>query len=294
MTGGVTTEIDGGRRSLMPSEIESYPLAGAIGVELRGIDLARTTDENTYRAIHGAFYAHNVALFRDQSLGPAEQVAFTSRFGAVEQHPLRSRRGIDGFPEVLVLENREGRPGARNDFWHSDISFAEHPPGTSVLQALIVPEGHGDTMFCNMYAAYEGLSPGLRRMLDGLKAMHSADALVRRNNEEASDGQPIAEAPEPIAHPVVRTHPETGRKALYVNPYFTSHFAGMTVEESRPLIEYLSARASRPENVYRHRWRAGDVLMWDNRCTMHYAVRDYDDTMTRLMHRTTAAGERPV
>ncbi len=294
MTGGVTAKTESDRRNSIRSGIEWHPLAGALGVELRGIDLSRPPDEDTSEAVREAFYGNNVVLFRGQSLSPAEQVGFTARFGAVEQHPLRSRRGVDGFPEVLVLENRPGRPGARNDFWHTDISFAERPPGTSVLQALIVPEGHGDTMFCNMYAAYEELSPGLRRMLDGLTAVHTADALVRRNSEEASDGRPIAEAPEPVAHPVVRTHPETGRKALYINPYFISHFAAMTVAESRPLIDYLSARASRPENVYRHRWREGDVLMWDNRCTMHYAVRDYVDTMKRLMHRTTAAGERPV
>ncbi len=288
------TETERDRRNAIPAGVELHPLSGALGVELRGIDLAASPGEAAYDAIRDAFYGNNVVLLRGQSLDPAEQVAFTARFGAVEQHPLRSRRGVDGHPEVLVLENRAGRPGARNDFWHSDISFAERPPGASVLQALVVPEGRGDTLFCNMYAAYEELSPGLRRMLDGLRTMHTADALVRRNDDEASDARPIAEAPAPVAHPVVRTHPETGRKALYINPYFTSRFAAMTVAESRPLIEYLSARAARPENVYRHRWRAGDVLMWDNRCTMHYAVRDYDDTMERLMHRTTASGERPV
>jgi taurine dioxygenase len=294
MTDAAMAPDESDRRGKTLAGVEPRPLSGALGVELQGVDISGVTDDGVFQAVHDAFYGNNVMLLRDQTLDPAAQVAFTERFGAVEEHPLRSRRGVEGHPAVLVLENRPGQPGARNDFWHSDISFADEPPGASVLHALIVPEGHGDTMFCNMYAAYEDLSPGLRRMLDGLQAIHTADALIRRNNEQGTDGKPIAEPPEPVAHPVVRTHPVSGRKALYVNPYFTSHFAGMTVAESRPLIEYLAAHASRPENVYRHRWRAGDVLMWDNRCTMHYAVRDYDDTMPRLMHRTTAAGERPV
>ena len=215
-------------------------------------------------------------------------------FGPVEPHPLASRRGIEGHPEVLVFENKKGTPGARNDFWHSDISFAEKPPACSVLYARTITEGCGDTMFCNMYHAYDELAEGMRRMLDGLTAMHTSAPLAQRNRAGVSDGRPIADIPPPAEHPAVRTHPETGRKALYVNPYFTSHFAAMTEDESRPLLEFLHLHATRPENVFRHRWRQGDLLLWDNRCAMHYAVYDYDDTKPRLMNRTTAAGDRPT
>jgi taurine dioxygenase len=276
------------------SAITLHPLTGALGAEVKGVDLSAPLDEAAFAAVRKAFLDHIVLLFRDQSITPAQQIAFTARFGPVEGHPLASRRGIDGHPEILVLENQPGRPGARNDFWHSDISFAERPPLGSVLYGITIPEGRGDTMFCNMTAAYDNLSDGMRRMLDGLHALHNGAGLAARNNAGDNDGLPITNVPPPVAHPVVRTHPDTGRKALYINPYFTTRFADMTAEESRPLIDMLTAHATRPENVYRHRWQAGDVLMWDNRAAMHYAVRDYDESMPRLMHRATAAGDRPV
>jgi taurine dioxygenase len=264
-----------------------------LGAEISGIDLSRPLTADELSAIQDAFSRRLVLLFRGQDLTPAQQVAFTRNFGEVEPHPLGSRRPAEGQPEVLVLENKPGRPGARNDFWHSDLSYVVEPPGASVLHSRITTEGCADTMFCNMYAALEDLSPAMQRMLAPLSALHSAEALVRRNNESRSDGQPIEAVPPAVEHPVVRTHPATGRRALYVNPYYTTRFAGMSEAESRPLLDFLCSRATRPENVYRHHWRQGDVLMWDNRCTMHYAVYDYDGTMPRLMHRTTAKGERP-
>ena len=274
--------------------LTAKPLSGTLGAEVTNVDLAGSLDDPLVAAIKQAFHAHLVLVFRGQGLTPAEQLAFTRLFGPVEPHPLASRRGVDGLPEVLVFENKKGTPGARNDFWHSDISFAEKPPACSVLYARTITEGCGDTMFCNMYHAYDELSEGMRRMLDDLTAMHTSAPLAQRNRAGVSDGQPIADIPSPVEHPVVRTHPETARKALYVNPYFTSHFAAMTEDESRPLLEFLHQHATRPENVFRHRWREGDLLLWDNRCAMHYAVYDYDDTKPRLMNRTTAAGDRPT
>ena len=162
----------------------------------------------------------------------------------------------------------------------------------SVLYGLEVPEGRGDTMFCNMYAAWDDLSPGLRALLGGMTAMHSAETLVARNESGDNSEQSIGYLPEPVEHPVARTHPETGLKALFVNEYFTRHFVDMTEAESRPLLDYLIAHATRPENVYRHRWRPRDILLWDNRCTMHYAMVDYDDD--RYLHRTTVIGECPL
>ncbi len=268
-------------------------LCGALGAEVRGVDLARL-DEAASLAIRDAFHEHLVLVFPDQDLTAGAQVAFTELFGPVEPHPLRTRRTVDGFPTVLILENCKGRPGARNDYWHSDISHAERPPAVSVLHALEVPDKRGDTMFCNMYRAYEALSTGLREALRDLRALHSGMATYARglahNDARAID---LAEVKPPRAHPVVRIHPVTGRAALFVNPHFTIRFEDMTEDESRPLLEVLHAVATRPENVYRHRWRAGDVVMWDNRCTMHYAVRDYTEDMARLMHRTTSAGDVP-
>ena len=270
------------------------PLSGTLGAQIQGVDLAQALDEATKTLITNAFYEHVVLLFRGQSLSPAAQVTFTEHFGAVEEHPLRTRRNAPGFPGVLILENQPGRPGAKNDYWHSDISHAERPPAVSLLHALQVPENRGDTMFCSMYAAYEALSEGLRETLGGLEALHSGEITAMRfHTQKGTDALPIKSVPPPRSHPVVRRHPHSGRKALYVNPHFTLRFTEMSVEESAPLLTYLHEVATRPEHIYRHHWEPGDVLMWDNRCAMHYAIHDYDDSTPRLMHRTTAAGEIP-
>ena len=276
------------------SAITVTSLCPALGAEVLGVDLSQPLGDDQFAAIHQAFLDHQVLLFRGQDLEPAAQIAFTRRFGRVDPHPLNTRKGLTEFPELLVLENRSGIRSARNNFWHSDISFAEAPPLGSVLHAREIPgDGKGDTLFCNMYRAYEELSPGMRRMIDGLTAIHDAEEIRQRNNTEDNDGNPIPAIPAPVEHPVARTHPETGRKALYINRYFTRRFTDMTEEESRPLMDLLIDRAIRQENLYRHRWQAGDVLMWDNRCTMHYAIYDYGPDDIRHMHRTTAAGDRP-
>ena len=275
--------------------LETRRLCGALGAEVSGVDLSKPLDEDTARDIVDAFHEHLVLVFRGQSLEPADQVAFTRLFGEPHEHPLRTRASVEGLPEVLIIETRPGRMGARNDYWHSDISHQERPPSASILHALAVPDGLGDTMFCNMYRAAETLSPGLQRLLGGMEAVHSAEATMQRAQaEKGTDALTIASVPPPRTHPVLRIHPGTGRRALFVNPHFTVSFAGMTPEESAPLLDWLAEHSTRPENVYRHRWAVGDVLMWDNRCTMHYAVRDYDDTVHRRHHRTTASGERPV
>lgn len=269
--------------------IAVHPQAGTLGAEIAGVDLSKPLEDAVFAEIEQAFHENLVIVLRNQTIEPGDLVAFTKRFGAVEPHPLGSRRGLESQPEVMILENKPGKLGPRNDFWHSDISFGDQPPLGSILYSIKITEGRGDTMFCNMYDAYEGLSEGLRAMLDSMTAMHSAEKLV----QEVPNRLSVDIAPAAVEHPVVRTHVGTGRKALYVNPHYTLNFKDWTPEESQPLLDMLTARATRPENVYRHKWQVGDVLMWDNRCTMHYAVRDYDDTMPRLMHRTTAAGDIP-
>lgn len=275
--------------------IEVHPLTGAIGARVTGVDLSQDLDNETFSQIVNALNEYLVLTFPGQDLTPAAQSAFSQRFGPVEGHPYGARQGVDNQnPEVIVLETKPGRRGARNDFWHSDISASERPPAMSFLHARIVPEGRGDTLFCNMYRALETLSPGMQAILRTMDAMHSPDAIRRRNLAEPDTDSPqIPEGLASFRHPAVRTHPDTGRDALYVNTFFTTQFADMTIEESRPILDYLMAHATRPENVYRHRWTAGDLVMWDNRVTMHYAVRDYDENQPRRMHRSTAGGDRP-
>ena len=238
--------------------MEAHRLCGALGAEVTGVDISKPLDEHTARDIVNAFHEHLVLVFRGQSLDPADQIAFTRLFGEPHEHPLRTRASVEGFPEVLVIETRPGRMGARNDYWHSNISHRECPPAASILHALAVPDGLGDTMFCNMCRALETLSPGLRRLLDGMEAMHSAEVTMRRAQEKETDAFPIDSVPPPQAHPVVRTHPHTGRRALFANPHFTVSFAGMTQQESAPLLDWLAEHSTRPENVYRHRRAVGN------------------------------------
>ena len=274
--------------------MELRRLCGALGAEVMGLDLSRPLEADTGRAVVEAFHDHVVLVFRDQSVSPAMQVEFTRLFGEPREHPLKTRASVEGHHEVLIIETRPGRIGARNDYWHSDISHSACPPSASILHALAIPSGLGNTMFCNMYAAWDQLSEGMREMLAPLRAEHSGEPTMRRAREESTDALPISEVPAPALHPVARTHPRTGRKALFINPHFTMRFEDMTREESAPLLDFLVRHATRPENIYRHRWATGDVLMWDNRSTMHYAVRDYEESMPRLMHRTTAGGEVPL
>jgi taurine dioxygenase len=269
-------------------------LGGALGVEIGGVDLSRPIDDATGGAIRRALDEHLVLVFRDQDLTPAQQIAFTRLFGPVEPHPLYKTAQIEGYPEVLVIEHKDGKfYNGRNDIWHADVTFLERPPLGSVLHCRAIDEGYGDTLFASVVLAYQRLSPGLRQLLDGLHAEHSAGIILSRNNRE-SYNVPIADVAPPVVHPVVRTEPGTGRKALFVNPTYAERFVGMTDEESRPLLQYLFRFATQPEFVYRHRWRVGDVVMFDNRGVWHYVSVDYPPTMHRRMHRTTASGERPV
>ncbi|MDH3693852.1 MAG: TauD/TfdA family dioxygenase [Gammaproteobacteria bacterium] len=276
----------------MNSVVSVTPLGATLAAMIEDVDLS-DLDDKTFAAIKQAFLKHLVLVFPNQILEPAAQVSFTHRFGKVEPHPLRARPGVKEHPEVMILENRPGKPGARGDEWHSDITYAERPPALSVLYCLNAPPDRGDTMFCNMYQAYETLSDGCRQLLDTLNTVHTAESLAQRNNEPGTDALPILEIPPPVVHPVVRTHPETKGRALFVNESFTVNFENQTREESAPLLNYLHCHSTRAENAYRQRWSKGDVVMWDNRCAMHYAVHDYDEFTPRLMHRTTAAGERP-
>lgn len=256
-------------------------LSGAIGAEVTGVRLADLS-EDEFEAIHAAFLEHCMLTFPDQFLSPDDHVAFAERWGEFSISPFVSY--LDSHPCILPLHNR-GKAGAVTENWHTDSAFLAEPPALNVLSAREVPVG-GDTMWCNQYRSYDRLSSGLKAMLEGARAEFTGARLASLVD---SDDVPAT------FHPVVRTHPETGRKALYISKPTDSvpRFEDMTMDESLPLLNYLYAHSTQPDNVYRHHWCNGDVVMWDNRCTMHYAVHDFGDTATRDIHRISIKGDAP-
>ncbi len=273
------------------------PLAGAIGAEILGIDLSKDIASEAMDEIRRAFLENLVVVFRDQDLTPDSQKAFSRHFGS--SHINDFFPTVDGHPDVqLVAKNPEDTRNV-GDVWHTDVSYVRKPPLGSMLYALEVPDAGGDTMFASMYNAYETLSDGMKELLEPLNAVHSATQSfgVRATGPEMraknkSMAFKYSEDAEQIAvHPVVRVHPETCRKALYVNRSFTKHLEGMTVEESAPLLNYLYDHMARPENTCRVRWEKGTLTFWDNRCAHHYALNDYQG-QRRVMHRVTVLDDR--
>jgi taurine dioxygenase len=280
------------------ARLKIEPLAPACGAEIYGVDLSESLDEAIIAEIREALLAHHVVFFRDQDLNPGQHKAFAARFGELQRHPM-IRLG-DEHPEVLrIVKEKQDRKNFGGD-WHTDLSYLEKPALGSILYAREVPAVGGDTLFANMHLAYETLSPGLRAQLDGMRAVHSTSRSYGAGGRDGGyigeeGSMPVAKAgaEHEVEHPVVRTHPETGRKALYVNEVFTTRFCGMSEAESRPLLEYLWRHAARPEFTCRFRWRAGSVAFWDNRSTQHYAINDYHGER-REMHRVTVEGDRPT
>jgi taurine dioxygenase len=273
--------------------IEVRPIAGALGAEISGVDLAGELDEATVAAIRRAWLDHLVIFFRDQPLPPARFVELARRFGQPVEYPFV--RGIEGFPEITPVVKLEHERVNFGGIWHSDTTYLEVPPMGTLLVAREVPSHGGDTLFANMYLAYESLSETLRGVLDGLTGVSSsAKADVSRTREDRIRDNARADAKKEYMaeHPVVRTHPETGRKALYVNVAHTARFAGMTEEESQPLLDFLFRHQVRPEFTCRFSWRPGSIAFWDNRCAQHNPVNDYHG-QRRVMHRVTLAGDRP-
>jgi len=277
----------------MASAIQLKRIAGALGAEVSGLDLARPLSDQQAAALRAAWLEHLVLFFRDQPLMPAQYMAFARRIGQPVEYPFV--RGIEGYPEIIEVKKLEHETVNFGGIWHSDTAYLEEPPMASMLLAREVPPYGGDTLFANMYLAYETLSEGMRSMLDPLTAVNSsarADVTRTREDRLKSDGRSGAKKEYAAEHPVVRTHPETGRKALYVNVAHTARFGGMTEEESAPLLEYLFRHQTRPEFTCRFSWRVGSLALWDNRCTQHNPVNDYHG-YRRLMHRITLAGDKP-
>ena len=277
------------------------PLSAALGAEVAGIDLLAPLLAGDIAAVHKALAENGILLFRGADLSPGQHIAFSRQFGTLESHVV-GEFNLPGHPEVFVVSNiKEGGKlkGAvyAGQYWHSDLSYMKLPSMGSLLLCHEMPAIDGDTMWANMYAAYDTLSDALKGFLGGLRAVHDYSHAYDTYFAHLQDRPPLtpeqrAKTP-PVEHPMVRTHPLTGRKALYVNPGFTTGIVGMPKEESTPILEFLFRHSTRPEFLYRHKWRVHDMVFWDNRCTLHYALSDYDFSVRRRMHRTTVAGDAP-
>jgi taurine dioxygenase len=272
-----------------------HRIAGSLGAEIRDVDLAELGENpGLVKEIREALLQHQVIFFRDQELDAERYLKFTAFFGKPVEYPFV--KGIDGFPTIIEVLKQEHETVNFGGIWHSDTSYFENPPMGSILWAREVPPYGGDTLFANQYAAYESLSDGLKNTLSNLKAVSTsakADASKTREDRIRDSGSSSAKESFEATHPAVRTHPETGRKALYVNVAHTSHFEGWSQEESAPLLEYLFKHQVKPEFTCRFRWQVGSIAFWDNRCVQHNPINDYHGFKRRML-RVTLEGDRPV
>ncbi|WP_306397251.1 TauD/TfdA dioxygenase family protein [Telluria beijingensis] len=282
-------------------EFVIHAFAGApLGAEVIGLDLARPLGADDFQRLHRAHLDHHVLVFRDQRITPAQQVEFSRRFGPLQIHVLRNFQ-LPQQPEVLIVSNilENGHPiglGDAGHYWHSDLSYKETPSLGSMLHAQELPEEGGDTLFANQHTAWEGLPADLKREVEGLQAEHwylaKYEELRQRNPFRPKLTQAQVDEVRPVVHPVVRTHPETGRKALFVSEHFTTRILGVPEQRSRELLAALFDHGSRAEHVYRHEWQPHDMVFWDNRSLMHLAA-GCPDHLHRKLYRTTIEGDVP-
>ena len=283
------------------SALHIRAFSGALGAEVTGLDLSRPLADDDFARIHRAHLDHHVIVFRDQRITPAQQIAFSRRFGPLQIHVLHQFL-LARKPEILVVSNikdESGRPiglGDAGHYWHSDLSYKERPSLGSMLHAQELPATGGDTLFANMHAAWDSLPPALQERVADLRAEHTYlakyDQLRERNpwRPALSDAQKAQV--QPVVHPVVRTHPETGRKALFVSEHFTTRIVGVSEGESHDLLQQLFSHSVKPAHLYRHRWQPHDMVFWDNRSLMHLATGCPDD-QRRKLYRTTIEGDAP-
>jgi taurine dioxygenase len=270
------------------------PIAGALGAEIGGVNLSADLGDDVIAEIRSAWLEHLVVFFRDQLISDDQFVALARRFGDIGRYPMVP--GIPGHPEIIAVLKEPHETVNFGGIWHSDTTYLERPPSATMLHAHEIPPYGGDTLFANQYAAFEALSPALQEVLEGLRAINSsARADVSKTREDRIKGLDGVETAIDYesCHPVVRTHPETGRKALYVNTAHTARFDGMTEQESEGLLSYLCTHQVRPELTCRFRWAPGSLAMWDNRCAQHNPVNDYHGHR-RLLHRITLEGDIPA
>lgn len=273
----------------------------ALGATVHGVDLGSPIDADTFASVREALNEHSVLVFPDQQVEPPAQIDFSGRFGTLLRHVLKENL-LPGLPEIYVLTNMttqnevKPRPYA-GAYWHTDLSYEANPAFGSVMYAVEVPEVGGDTMFSSMAAAYDALSDRMKALLEGLTATHSFEHAYENFVKKVPGTAPISretfDARPPVVHPVVHTHPESGRRCLYVNPGFTERINELPPAESDAILAFLYAHSTNERFVYRHQWSRHDVVMWDNRATMHKAIADYEASDHRYMRRTTIAGEAP-
>ena len=275
--------------------VRVLPLTPTIGAVVEGIALGEAAPDQLIAAVRAALLKHKVLFFENQDLTPVQQRDFARRFGELDIHPLYP--GDAAAPEIMVLDNHAANP-TDNDDWHTDVTYLERPATAGMLYARQVPQSGGDTLWASMTAAYQALSSTMRAFLDGLSAVHDfSHAFTDSGLAGQAAGREKLEAARqanlPVTHPVIRVHPETGERALFVNSVFTARIKGLRREESRALLDFLFAHVQRPDFQTRWRWRPGTVALWDNRCTQHYAVNDYLPER-RVLTRATIVGDRPM
>lgn len=285
----------GPRATCYTSGMELLPLTGRLGAEVRGVDLSESLDDDTVAAIRAAFNEHHVLFFRAQSWDPDQQLAFGRRFGELDTHPFVE--GNETHPELLDVITEPDDVVNFGGGWHTDVTFLPEPDLGSILYAVEVPAVGGDTLFANQHAAYNALSDTMKELLDGLRATHSAGPQYAEGGystrSKAMRTRNAERAASTVTHPVVRTHPETGRRALYVNRAFTTGIVGMHPRESAALLRFLHEQATQEAWTCRFRWEPGSIAMWDNRSVQHYAMFDYAGRR-RHMRRVTIKGDTPV
>ena len=273
------------------SDILINPTSGSMGVEIHNVDLSKELSDSLFSEIRETFIAHGLIFFRDQELTPDDHLRFAKRWGEININRFFVK--VEGYDQIAEVRKDADQKINIGGAWHTDHSYDQVPAMGSILLAKETPKIGGDTLFTNMYRAYETLSDGMKKTLESMKACHSSRHVFGAHTgySEASNqriGNPELATQDAI-HPVIITHPESKRKALYVNPEFTVNFEGWTVEESKPLLDYLTEHTTQQENTTRFQWEPGSIAFWDNRCTWHFALNDYPGE-TRLMHRITVEG----
>jgi len=274
--------------------MEIRKLTGTIGAEIFGVDVSKPLSAAVLGDVRQCLLDNCVIFFRDQELTKEEHIAFVQQFGEISKSPVY--KTLDSHPQIMPVIKEPTDADIIGDTWHTDETYQDTPPMGSILYARQVPSFGGDTLWCNLYRAYDTLSDSMKRTLEGLRAVHTNEFLTGNTaarNATRSTKLLDTVGVNYVTHPVVRTHEETGRKCLFVNRPFTYSFEGMSREESLPLLEYLYAHSAKPENTCRFRWQKGSMAFWDNRCTMHYAINDYPG-QRREMHRITVQGTKPM
>lgn len=275
--------------------LQTRPIAHAFGVEVMGLDLAHDLPEDTIRQLRALWNTHGIVLLRGQEITPERLISFSRRFGELDRHETLKPFRHPEHEELFVLSTVavDGKPSISENVgrhWHSDLSYTLRPPLGSIFHARVLPEVGGDTMFASMHAAYDSLSEAMRAMIDPLWAVHDYMMVENMKKRDPALVAQLRDANPPVAQPLVRVHEETGRKALYLSEQMSKRIAGMTEKESLPLLRFLYEHSVDPMHTYRHRWAANDILMWDNRSTMHLALADFAPGAARYCMRTTILG----